>query len=147
MHVDYVDPKTPREAADQLGLSTSTLRTWTNNGKIVFSTRVTNEMPSPVSSCPVESITFHSPPKKRKSPSLSREECTVGSLPGSRKKTSSVKSTPYRTSSQTIPCPVTSVADSSTSTMGSRGFWNRPKENWSKCCPQWPTRPIRYRSH
>ena len=129
MHADHVtvDPKTPSEAADQLGISTSTLRKWAKSGKIVSSTLVTNDMTSPVSRCPIDSITFHSPPRKRKIPSLPREESTAGSLPGSRKRTSSAKSTPYRTSSQTIPCSVTSVADSSTSAMGSRGFWNRSK--------------------
>ena len=38
MSVENVDPRTPREAADQLGISTSTLRKWAKNGKIVFST-------------------------------------------------------------------------------------------------------------
>jgi len=32
MHVDYIDPKTPREAADQLGISTATLHKWAKNG-------------------------------------------------------------------------------------------------------------------
>ena len=86
-----------REAADQLGISTSNLRKWSKNGKIVSSTPTTNETTSPMSSCPSEFTTVHSPPGKRKSPLLSREESTVGSFPGSRQKTSSANSAPYRT--------------------------------------------------
>ena len=92
---------------------------------------VTDEMTSLVSGCPDESTTCHLPSRKRKSQSSPMEASTAGSHPGSRKRTSSAKSTPYRTSSQTIPCSMTSAADSSTSVMGSRGFWNRSKEDWS----------------
>ena len=56
-----------------------TLRNWTKSVPIVYSTLVTNEMPSPVFSCPIESRTFHSPPRTRKIPSLPREESTTGS--------------------------------------------------------------------
>ena len=92
---------------------------------------VTNDMMYQVSSRPEESITSHAPSRKRKSPSLPKVESIVESHLGSRKTTFSARSTSYRTSSQTILCSVTSAVASSTNARGSRGFWNKSKEDWS----------------
>jgi len=118
--VDEEAPKTPRRVAEQLGLTSSTLGNWAKKDTIPFNTLVTDEMTSLVSGCPDESTTCHSPSRKRKSPS----------------------SPPCKTSSQIRQCLATSVTDSSASARGSRGFWNRSKEDWSKCCPPGSTRPI-----